>query len=96
MGPLTFQEFLTVEMTYLIRNVWILSVAFEFEPCSTYLAYSIEALKGKSCDYYFDYDYVIGSLRTHNKLFFDLDQFSHVTNSSDVQKLYIMNCTRNK
>ena len=82
-------------MTYLIQNVWILSVGFDFEPCSTYLVYSIEALKRKWCDDYIDYDYVISSLRTHNKQFIDLDQFLRVMNFTYVQKLYIMNFIRN-
>ena len=90
MTPITFQEFLAVEIVYLLCNVWILSLGFEFKPSSTYFAYSIEALKRKWCDDYIDYDYVIGSLRTHNKQFIDLDQFSSVTNFTDVQKLYIM------
>ena len=90
MGALTFEGFLTVEIVYLLRNVRILSDGLDFEPCSTYLAHSIEALKRKWCDDYMDYDYVIDSLRTHNKQFIDLDQFSSVMQFTDVQKLYIM------
>ena len=44
MGPLLFQDFLAVELIYLIQNIWILSDGFDFEPCSTYLMYSIEAI----------------------------------------------------
>ena len=95
MGPLFFQDFLTIEIVYLMRNVWILSNGLEFEPCSTYLADSIEALKRKYCNDYIDYGYVIGSLRVHNKQFIDLDQFSQVIHFTDLQELYIMNCIRN-
>ena len=96
MTPITFKEFLAVEIVYLLHNVWTLSLGFEFEPCSAYFAYSIEALKRKWCDDYIEYDYVIGSLRTHNKQFIDLDQLSSATSLTDVQKLYIKNCIRNK
>ena len=84
------------EIVYLLRNVRILSDDLDFEPCSTYLAHSIEALKRKWRDDYMDYDYVIDSLRAHNKQYIDLDQFSSVMQFTDVQKLYIMNCIRNK
>ena len=66
MGPLLFQDFLAVELIYLIRNICVLSDGFDFEPCSTYFMYSIEALKRKLTTEYIDFDSVIGALRTHN------------------------------
>ena len=92
MGPLKFEDFLVVELIYLIQNIWILSDGFDFDRCLSYVPWSIEVLKRKWVSEYIDFDFFSTVLWTHNKQYIDLDQFFDLMEFSDREKLYVTNC----